>query len=279
MTITNEGNAQHHCLTKLANTGDEKTIELKIGDNENGFLLNMVAYPSDRISVEIISPTGESTGKIPPRDKYDETINLPLSNTKVRIRYFNKSFESSGQLTLISFIKPAPGIWKIKINGEQILIGDIHSWLPIKNFLSSDTFFLTPDPFFTSTIPSTANSIISVGGYNHIENSFFIQSGRGPTRLNEIRPIVCAPAVNISCINELGVLDTMTGTSPATSITSGCGALMLEWGVVKGNNPNINTVAIIGYFVSGAKRKPNEIYPNNLCGFGNLNILNTFENL
>ena len=279
LTLTNEGNAQHHSLIKLEATGDEKTLEIKVGENEDGFLLNIISYPSDRISINITSPSGQSTGKIPPRDNYDEEIFLPLSNTRIRIQYYNKSFQSSGQLTLIRFTTPSPGIWKINIYGERVLIGDIHSWLPIKNFLQKDTFFLTSDPFYTVTLPATANSIISVGGYNHFDDSFFAQSGRGPTRLNGISPIISAPAVNVSCINEIGSLDRITGTSGATAISTGCAALILEWGIVKKNSPAMNTVSITGYFISGSKRKENEIYPNNLWGFGALNILGTFENL
>lgn len=275
----NEGNAQHHSLTELKGTGDEKTLEFKVAEGEEGIILNIVTYPSDRISINITSPTGESTGRIPPRDNYDEEILFPLSNTRIRIQYYNKSFESSGQLTLIRFTKPIPGIWSINIYGERILIGEVHSWLPIQNFIKEGTIFLTPDPFYTVTLPGTANSIIAVGGYNHFDNSFFVQSGRGPTRQNNLKPTISAPAVNVSCVNENGDLDRITGTSGATAISTGCSALMLEWAIVKGNSPAINTLSITGYFISGAERKPNELYPNNLWGFGKLNILSTFQNM
>lgn len=275
----NEGNAQHHSLTELKGTGDEKTLEFKVAEGEEGIILNIVTYPSDRISINITSPTGESTGRIPPRDNYDEEILFPLSNTRIRIQYYNKSFESSGQLTLIRFTKPIPGIWSINIYGERILIGEVHSWLPIQNFIKEGTIFLTPDPFYTVTLPGTANSIIAVGGYNHFDNSFFVQSGRGPTRQNNLKPTISAPAVNVSCVNENGDLDRITGTSGATAISTGCSALMLEWAIVKGNSPAINTLSITGYFISGAERNPNELYPNNLWGFGKLNILSTFQNM
>ncbi len=275
----NESNAQHHALVKLNGNNDKKTLEFKIAEDEKGVILNIVAYPPDKISIEIISPIGESTGRIPPRDNYDEEIFLPLSDTRIRVQYYNKSFESSGQLTLLRFIKPGSGIWKINIYGENIVIGDIHSWLPISNFLKEDTFFLTPDPFYTTTLPATASSILAVGGYNHLDGSIFIKSGRGPTRLNDVRPVLCAPAVNVSCINENGDIDTITGTSIATAISTGCSAQMLEWAIVKGNSPAINTVSINGYFISGAIRENNQIYPNNIWGFGKLNILSTFENI
>ena len=103
----NEGNAQHHSLIRLNGTGDEKALEFKIGEGEKGILLNIISYPSDRISINIISPTGESTGRIPPRDNYDEEIFFPLSNTRIRIQYYNKSFaydflQSSCCITIIS---------------------------------------------------------------------------------------------------------------------------------------------------------------------------------
>ena len=275
----NEGNANHHSFIKLAETGDKKELEIKVDEDESGFILNIITYPSDRISIEIVSPTGNSTGKIPPRDNYNEEIFLPLNDTKIRVEYYNKSFESSGQLTLLTFKKPSPGIWKIIIYGERILIGDIHSWLPITNFLKKDTFFLTPDPFYTATIPSTANFIITVGGYNSIDESFFVKSGRGPTRLKDISPVISSPAVNVSCVNNEGILDKMTGTSVSSAISTGCAALILEWGIVKKNNPAINTVSILGYFISGARRRDGLTYPNNLWGFGELDILGSFENL
>ena len=148
-----------------------------------------------------------------------------------------------------------------------------------KDNLKEDTFFLSLYPFYTTTLPATASSILAVGGYNHLDGSIFIKSGRGPTRLNDVRPVLCAPAVNVSCINENGDIDTITGTSIAAAISTGCSAQMLEWGIVKGNNPAINTVSINGYFISGAKRENNQIYPNNIWGFGKLNILSTFENI
>lgn len=275
----NEADAQHHSLAKLLKTGDEKTLEFNVAEKEEGFLLNIVSYPGDKIAIEIINPLGETTGKILPRDNYDEEIKFPLSNSRVRVQYYSKSYQNSGQFTLARFINPSFGNWKLKLYGEKVLIGDVHCWLPIKNFIKEDTYFLNPEPFYTVTTPATADSILSVGGYNHIENSVFIESGRGPNRLNQVRPMICAPAKNVSCINNFGDLDIITGTSVATAISTGCSALMLEWGIVKNNNPNINSLSMIGYFAYGAEKQPNDVYPNNICGFGRLNIASVFENL
>lgn len=275
----NEANTENHTLINLSEVEKEESIEIRVGENTRGFSLTLVTYPVDRIGVNVISPSGESTGRIPPRSNYNTEIFLPLSDTRIQVQYISNNFEFSGSLVVITFKKPSPGIWTVNVYGENILLGEIHGWLPISNFLGPETYFLNPDPFYTVTVPSTANLVISVGGYNSFDNSFFVDSGRGPTRLGIIKPILAAPAVNISCIGINGDLETITGTSAATAIVSGCAALLLEWGIVKGNSPSMNSTVIIGYLASGTKRISNQVYPNNLLGYGVLNILGTFENI
>ena len=275
----NEADTQHHNLTKLEKTGDEKIIEFKIAEKENGIMLNIATYPSDKVAFELISPLGETTGKILPIDNLEQEIKLVLSNSTVNITQYNKMYQNSGQLSLIRITNPSFGNWKLKLYGEKILIGNVHSWLPIRNFIKDETYFLTPEPFYTVTTPSTAKNLLSVGGYNHITNSNSISSSRGPNRLNELKPIISAPSENVSCINTQGSLDIISGTSVACAIATGCSALLLEWGIVKENNFSINSISAIGYFAYGAKRDPNETYPNNISGFGRLNIMSTFENI
>ena len=275
----NEGNTQHHALLKLTEVEEEETFEIKVGENERGFMVNIVAFPSDRIGVNIISPEGRSSGRIPPRNNYDEEIFFPFSNTRVRVQHFFNYYQTSGQLILLTFKSPSPGIWKVNVYGENILIGDIHAWLPISNFISNETYFLNSDPFYTVTLPATANTVVATGGYNSANNSFYVASGRGPTRLNYSKPIICAPSVNVSCIGNTGQLEIISGTSAGTAITTGCAALLLEWGIVRGNSPIMNSTTIIGNLASGAKRVPNEMLPNNRWGFGILDLLGTFEKL
>lgn len=272
----NEGNQKHHSLINFTEVGEEKTIEIRIGENEQGFTLSTIGYLSEKTSVTVISPSGESTGRIPPIENYDQTIYLPLSNTRIRVRYYSNVFQNSGQITLINFIKPSPGIWKVNLHAETILIGKIHSWLPISNFLDKDTYFLESDQFYTVTVPATANFVLAVGGYNSLNNSFFVESGRGPSRLNDIRPILCAPSVNVSCIGNNGDLESLTGTSAGAAIATGCAALLLEWGIVRGNSNFMNSTTVIGTLVGGTKKFPNEIVPSNIWGFGILDILNSF---
>ncbi len=71
----------------------------------------------------------------------------------------------------------------------------------------------------------------------------------------------------------------MTGTSVATAIAVGAASLLLEWGYVKGNDYNINSLNAASYFIRGTVRSEDEIYPNNIWGYGTLNLYNSFRSL
>ena len=275
----NEGNAFHHAIISLDEKNEYKTLELKVGENESGFVLSIYSYFSDKLNIEIISPINETTNKIFYRYNFNQNFFFALSNTNISVYYESTPIQEANQIIFIKFKNPSSGIWKINISSSNYIFGDIHSWLPIKQFLNKDTYFLNSNPFYTVTIPGTANSILTVGGYNSFDGSFFVDSGRGPTRLGLIKPFIVAPAVNISCVGPRGNFETLTGTSAATAIATGSSALLLEWGIVKKNSPIMNTTSIINYLSNGANRNTNEIYPNNLWGFGKLNLYSVFENL
>jgi hypothetical protein len=67
-----------------------------------------------------------------------------------------------------------------------------------------------------------------------------------------------------------------SGTSIAAAHTSGVAAMLLEWGIVKGNAPNMDGITIKNILIRGAKRDPNTSYPNKEWGFGILDLYNTF---
>lgn len=207
---------------------------------------------------------------------YYQEINLALGNTTVEIRYFIPVLQSSDQLTLIKLRTPTPGIWNINIYGDIINTGIIHAWLPITGFIREDTSFLTPDPNFTVTSPGTARVALTTGGYDDKTGSLYASSGRGPTRLYQLKPYITSPAVNVFGINNMGYT-TLTGTSVAAAITTGAAALLLEWGIVRGNNTKMNTVSVLMYLSRGANKRNDEIYPNNSWGFGTLDLYRAFQ--
>ncbi len=60
-------------------------------------------------------------------------------------------------------------------------------------------------------------------------------------------------------------------------MTAGACALLLEFGVVNGGLPSINTRIARILLARGAQRKQGLAYPNNVEGFGSLNFQNALS--
>ena len=135
---------------------------------------------------------------------------------------------------------------------------------------------MEPDPNFTITVPGTSSAIITCGAYNDVDNSLFINSSWGPTRLPATSPDFVAPGVRVSGYYPTGE-GVMSGTSVAAAITTGACALMLQWGIVEGNAPTLDTFQIKGYLIRGCTRDNTNMYPNFQWGYGRLDLYNSFN--
>ena len=63
----------------------------------------------------------------------------------------------------------------------------------------------------------------------------------------------------------------MTGTSFAAPFVTGAAALLMEWGIVRGNDPYLYGDKVKAYLRKGAKKLPGEQnYPNPRVGYGAL---------
>ncbi len=277
--VGNEADKGHHASIQLAADNYEAELEIRVDENENGFPLYMWSYISDKISVSITSPLGEVIERVYPSLSFFREYNLVLGSTRVSISYFMPIYPTSDQLTLISFDKPTPGIWKIKVYGDIVILGDVQAWLPISDFIKEGTEFLTPDAASTATVPSTASIIGPVGAYNQRDGSIYVPSGRGPTRFNNVRPYYVAPGVRVEAYSKNSV-NYFTGTSAAAAITGGAAALLLEWGIVRGNNTAMNSVTIVSYLIRGANRSIGSIeYPNNIWGYGVVDLYKSIQSI
>ena len=62
-----------------------------------------------------------------------------------------------------------------------------------------------------------------------------------------------------------------TGTSFAAPFVTGAAALLMEWGIVNGNDPYLYGEKVKAYLRRGARQLPGfEEYPNNQVGYGAL---------
>jgi subtilisin family serine protease len=266
----NEGIAKHHTSFDFTVNTERKDVELNVAENEAGVNIWIWNFIVNSVAVELISPLGETVTRLKPITNYEGSFTLPRGGGVVEVKYFVPEDIANDQFTHIRIIRPATGIWTIRLYNNNATAGIVHLWLPISTFVKEDTFFLNPDPMVTLTTPSTAASIMVTGGYNTADNSIYPPTGRGPTRYFYPRPHFCAPAVNI---------DGKSGTSLACAITAGAAALMMEWLILRNGIYTTNTITVSAYFMKGAERTTGDTYPNNVWGYGRLNLYASFESL
>ena len=183
------------------------------------------------------------------------------------------------------FINPAQGVWKINVYSLTNIKGSFNGWLPINNFLQSDTFFLNSTPDTTLTEPAAESRIISIASYNHLTGAISIASGRGYSADNVVKPELAAPGVNVYGPRTGGGYTYRSGTSIAAAHAAGAAALLLTWGVYYGNAKYLGTNDVKYILIRGAVRDESvtssgsEEFPNNIWGYGRLNLINSFLEL
>lgn len=272
----NESQARHHTQGVIQAKDESQNIDVKVTDESSSMLVTIWNGVADKISVSIRSPTGEVVARIPPKSGIENDQNLIFEHSMVRVVYFFPLEGSGGQLTVVRVLNATPGIWTITVYGDIILDGTFHAWLPLTGFAPPGVEFLAPNPYYTVTVPSTTMGIICCGAYDSFSNSLYSNTSWGPTRSEMMAPDLVAPGVNVRGIYPTGP-GTMSGTSVAAAITAGACALMMQWGVVQGNEPSFSTYQIQAYLIRGCNRSPTRLYPNTQWGYGTLDLMQTFN--
>ena len=163
------------------------------------------------------------------------------------------------------------GVWRIVLTARNVKSGQYFLWLPGGKTLNPGTAFYFPRAQGTLTIPATARRVISVGAYDARLNAYADFSGRGSSALPYPKPDLVAPGVNILAPRSGGGYESFTGTSFSTPFVTGASALLMEWGIVRGNDPYLYGEKVKAYLRRGAKRVPGvDGEPNELTGWGRL---------
>lgn len=227
----------------------------------------------------MVSPSGESIPRIPARVGGSNIFRFLLEGTELSVDYRVIEPLAGVELIFFRFTAPAEGIWRLNVYRISNITGEFNVWLPIKAFLTGDTFFIQSNPSFTLTEPAADGSVISVGGYDHVTGADFIDSSRGYTSNGRVKPDIAAPAVNVYGPRAGGGYTRKSGTSIAAAHAAGAAALLLTWGVYFDNERLLGTSGVKYIFVRGAMRENNRQYPNNISGYGRLNLINSFYEL
>lgn len=232
---------------------------------------------TDVIDVFLVTPTETEIG---PFNNYQETMSYIIDNMSIFVLNGVPSPININQETFISIIPKEDflkeGVWKIKFKPKTIVDGRVNIWLPVEASTSSELKFIRPKEFTTLTIPGTAKKAITVGAYNQNNLNYAAFSGRGYSVSKDIKPDIAAPGVNINVAAVGGGNAVVTGTSFAVPFVSSAAALLMEYGITKGNDPFLYGEKLKSYIIKGAKKLPGTIVPNERIGWGALCVAESF---
>lgn len=279
----NEGAGYGHASGRLQEDQVE-VIELAVSEFQTSINLQLWKNYVDEFEVTIVHPSGQritlpALTVLPSGQSSAGTIRYRLGQTELLVYLGLPAPYSTNQEIYLDFLPSGnlgsyidSGIWRIELTPQRIVQGDFDLWLPEVEVLNPATRFLRPSPQVTLTIPSTAEKVISVGAYDANSMSYASFSGRGYTRYPEkIKPDLAAPGVDITTTAVGGSYASYTGTSFATPFVTAAAALLMQWGIVAGNDPYLYGEKVKAYLQRGARQLPGfEVWPNNMLGYGAL---------
>ena len=123
-----------------------------------------------------------------------------------------------------------------------------------------------------------------------MNRSVVIESSRGFTREQEIKPDIAAPGMNIygplpfagnypvgeEERDNRARYGIRSGSSESTAVAAGAIALLAEWAIVRGNDIAMDTQKAKKYLIRGADRSGITV-PSREWGNGTLNLYSTFD--
>lgn len=271
----NEGASAGHFAGKLSENEIQR-ISFAMGTYERSFSLQLWKWYADRMDISILSPAGEQY-LIRNQNAGGEAQQAVMEQTKLLIFSGRPQPYRKREEVYIDFIPVETylntGIWTIEITPRRIANGELRLYMPSAVVRSENTRFLLPSPAQTLTIPSTAQKVITVGAYNAYVRSYAAFSGRGDAgndRAENSKPDLAAPGVNIR-IGEGEGGAVVSGTSYATPFVTAAAALLMEYGIVQGNDPFLYGEKVKAYLHAGARQLPGyDMWPNDQVGWGAL---------
>lgn len=268
----NEGNARLHYQGR----GDFSIVEFNVGAGEEILTMELWGQAPDIYSVGFETPDGSVIARIPPRFNAAERINFAIGGTILHIYYTLVEEQSGNEMIFIWLYKPLPGLWKINVYGEGIVTRGFHIWMPVRQYVDEDTYFLSPTPDTTLTSPADGADSTAVTAYNHRVGSISLEASRGYTADGRIKPDLAAPGVDVLGVGRRGIFERRTGSSVAAAHVAGAACLLQQW-TLENPVPPLTGVQIKQYLIRGAKRDTQMMWPSKIWGWGIMNLLAVFD--
>ncbi len=276
----NEGNAAGHVA---GNVRDVTEIELAVAEYEQNLSIQLWKNYSDVYNVTLQAPGGQQIQLSTDIEGGKYVLNL--EQTRILVYLGEPAPYATAQEIYLDMIPNGgpyinSGIWTIGIEPVTVVTGQYYLYLSGSALRNQATGFYRPTPQVTLTIPSTAAKVITVGAYDSVYDSYADFSGRGYADADRTigvvtaglaKPDLVAPGVAVVAPDIYGGYTTVTGTSFATPIVSASAALLMEWGIVQGNDLFLYGEKVKAYLRKGARPLRGEMqYPNSRVGWGAL---------
>lgn len=281
--ISTEGATRRGAGGGIGGIGERSEEEFAVAGYETNLRMQIWQNYSDIYRIYLRSPGGQRLELTAPIGGGKFTA--VLEQTKILAYQGEPTPYSVSKELYLEFLPDSgnyinSGIWTLEMEPVRVVMGRYDLYMSDGAIRNRGTKFLTPSPQATLTIPSTATKVITVGAYDSTYQAYADFSGRGYQEngrivetfaANFVKPDLVAPGVGVAAPNLFGSYGLFTGTSFATPIVAGASALLMEWGIVRGNDPFLYGEKIKAYLRAGARplRGEPEI-PNEKVGFGAL---------
>jgi subtilisin family serine protease len=265
-----EGNKGRHYFNSTYSEPYYNEFQMNVGSNDKSFSMEIWPYAPSTLSIEVISPLSESTQPIFSSFECEKFV-FEQSQSTVLVNNFVFKSRRRNPLILINFSNAYPGTWRFRVVDVENSPFSFHTWLPSDHLISTETFFYESNPDTTVMAPGNASNILVITAYNQFSNTILEESGRGFTRIGGITPDIAAPGYQIACAFPGYQYGLLNGTGAAVCYAVGAFAIILEW-IIRGNHAAFNGNQIHGLLIQNARRTPNMNYPNNVWGYGVLDI-------
>ncbi len=268
---------RQHFFRKFGSMNETEDAEIRVGEGVEGFVAELWATVPNVMTVAFTSPSGERTGYITLKQGREYRETFVFDRTEVEVEYRLLLENNDSQLIFMRFRNPSPGVWRISVKPVRLSDGKVHIWLPVQEFISGEVSFLEADPDTTLAEPGSSLVAMTVAFYNGVDKSVAINSGRGYTRDERIKPDFAVPGVLVSGAGLNNEFVVRSGSSVAAGIAAGAVALLMEWVLANVEAWGVNSSQIRNIILLGTEQRPGMESPNKEWGYGAMNLYRSLD--